>query len=142
MDFLYYHPQTKFAKVMFLHMSVILSTRGEYLGRYPLGPGNPPGQGTPPGTRYPPRTRYTLRTRYDPHKLGTPWDQVHPPLEQCMPGDTGNKRVVRILLECILVMIYFLLICCPCGFSLQAILSDVTSGGSKGRMGRAHFSFQ
>ena len=32
----------------------------------------------------------------------TPWDQVHPP-EQCMLGDTGNKRAVRILLECILV---------------------------------------
>ena len=43
------------------------------------------------------------------------WD-IHTPLpgadtllgvdtlpEQCMPGDTGNKRMVRILLECILV---------------------------------------
>ena len=51
---------------------------GVYLPRY-----------TPPGTRYTP-----LRTR-------CPLDQVHPP-EQCMLGDTGNKRAVRILLEWIL----------------------------------------
>ena len=61
----------------------------------PLWPGTPPGPDTPPpGTRY------------------TPWDQVHPPdqvpPEQCMLGDTGNKRAVRILLECILVEILFL----------------------------------
>ena len=85
-------------------LSVILFTGGgQYLGRYP------PGLGTPP-----------RRTRY------TPWDQVHPPgryplgpgtppppgpgtpplqvpPKQCMLGDTGNKRAVRILLECILV---------------------------------------
>ena len=30
-----------------------------------------------------------------------------PPWEQCMLGDTGNKRAVRILLECILVMYVF-----------------------------------
>ena len=36
---------------------------------------------------------------------------IHPPgadtpREQCMLGDTGNKRAVRILLECILVLLY------------------------------------
>ena len=139
----------KFAKVMFLHVSV---HRGDYLGRYPfprdqvhpLGPGtppgtrytpqdqvhlldqvHPPGPGTPPRTRYtlpgtrytPPRTRYTPPgTRYTP-RPGTPRDQVYPlpdqvpprdqvhPQKQCMLGDTGNKRVVRILLECILVLV-------------------------------------
>ena len=62
---------------------------------HPLGPGTPwdqvhaPGPGTPSGTRYtPPWTRYTPR-----------W--------QCMLGDTGNKRAVRILLECILVLLFF-----------------------------------
>ena len=30
-----------------------------------------------------------------------------PPPEQCMLGDTGNKRAVRILLECILVLAIF-----------------------------------
>ena len=41
--------------------------------------------------------------RYPPsrqvHHLGR-----YTPREQCMLGDTGNKRTVRILLECILVM--------------------------------------
>ena len=48
---------------------------------------------------HPPRTSYTSR------------DQVHPPagtlLEQCMLGDTGNKRAARILLKCILVKFLF-----------------------------------
>ena len=90
-----HRPQRSWGKVMFLQVSVILSTGGEYLTwpkgctwsrggtwpgtppgtRYtPLGPGTPPrdqvhplGPGTPPRTRYIPRTRYT------------PWDQVCPP---------------------------------------------------------------
>ena len=33
---------------------------------------------------------------------GCPPGSRHPP-EQCMLGDTGNRRAVRILLECILV---------------------------------------
>ena len=42
----------------------------------------------------------------------TPWSR-HPqgqesPWEQCMLGDTGNKRVVSILLECMLVWNIFL----------------------------------
>ena len=44
-----------------------------------------------------------LSTEGVPGQVHPPPDQVHPP-EQCMPGDTGNKRVVRILLECILVV--------------------------------------
>ena len=52
------------------------------LGRYPPGR-YPPGQVQPPAGTHPP-------------------GEAHPP-EQCMLGDTGNKRVVRILLECILV---------------------------------------
>ena len=67
-------------KVIFQkRVSRILFTGGEYLGRYPPGPGTSP-------------TRYT------------PWDHVHPPepgtplgpgtalREQCMHGDTDNKR--------------------------------------------------
>ena len=98
----------------------------------PPGPGTPPRPGTPPQTRYtppdqvqppgpgtppdqvPPQTRYTPQTKYTPNQVHpsgpgtppgtryTPQDQVHPP-EQCMLGDTGNKRAVRILLECSLV---------------------------------------
>ena len=55
--------------------------------------GGVPGQvQTPAGT--PPPGRYTPRA-------GTP------PREQCMLGDTGNNRAIRILLECILVEIQF-----------------------------------
>ena len=58
-------------------------------GRYTPRAGTPPGQVHPLG-RYPPWA-------------GTPPGQLHPPREQCMLGDTGNKRAVHILLECILV---------------------------------------
>ena len=86
----------------------------------------PPRPGTPSGTRYtfwdqvPPRTRYTPQTRYPlgryTPRAGTPPLGRYPPRtrytprEQCMLGDTGNKRAVRILLECILVLLklYFI----------------------------------
>ena len=101
---------------------MILSTDGgEYLDRHT------PGPGTPLVTRYnPPGTRYNPRDQVHLLGSGTPsWNQVHTPRtrymplpgtrytpslgpgnpqEQCMPGDTGNKRAVRILLECILVL--------------------------------------
>ena len=75
-----------------------------------------------PGTRgrHPPGTRHPGDQT---HPLGPdtpPWDQTliywsqTPPQEQtpplqCMLGDMGNKRAVRILLECILVwkMVFF-----------------------------------
>ena len=87
------------AKVMFLHLSVILFTGGGYLGRYPSWTGTPSRADTPPrpGTplgRYTPRTgtparpgtppgrytpgRYTPRTRYTPRAGKPPRDQVHP----------------------------------------------------------------
>ena len=112
---------------MFLHVSVILSIVGEYLGRYPFRDQVPTwDQVHPPGTRYTPRdqvhplgpgspgTRYSLGTgtplgtKYTPRdQVHPPWDQVHPPgSEQCMSGDTGNKWAVRIPLECILVSTY------------------------------------
>ena len=52
-------------------------------------------------------------------QAGTPRDKTQsppprdqrqaPPQEQCMLGDTGNKRAIRILLECILVIILLIL---------------------------------
>ena len=68
---------------MFLHVSVILSTGGLpqcMLGCHLSGSRHP----LPPGSRHPPGAG-TL------------------PSEQCMLGDTANKRAVGILLECILV---------------------------------------
>ena len=60
----HYRPQTKFAKVIFLHLSVSYSVhRGEYLGRCPpryspadtpLRAGTPPQAGTPPRQVHPP----------------------------------------------------------------------------------------
>ena len=69
------------AKVMFLQVSVILLTGGEYLTRYtplPLSSQvHPPGRytpwaGTPPG-------RYTPLGRYTPRAGTHPPGQVHPP---------------------------------------------------------------
>ena len=97
-----YRPQRSWAKVIFLHLSVILLTGG-IPGLVPGGiPGLVWGKGCtwsgpwgvyliwswgvylvwsqggvpgrqPPWTRYPPRPGTPPRTRY------TPWDQVHPP---------------------------------------------------------------
>ena len=48
--------------------------------------------------------------RWDTHPLPGPEADTPPPsrhpLAQCMLGDTGNKRAVRILLECILVTMW------------------------------------
>ena len=48
----YYRPQTKFAKVMFLHVSVC--PRGGRLGQVPPWAGTDPGQVHPPGKVHPP----------------------------------------------------------------------------------------
>ena len=90
------------AKVMFLHVSVILSTGGV------SGQAPPPGPG-----RHPPQTR-------PPRRENPPRDQADPPPEQADPPQTRqtplpgrrlqhtvNERPVRILLECILVIDLF-----------------------------------
>ena len=110
----FYRSQTTFAKVMFLHVSVILSTgEGGFgvpgqvhpLGRYPLGRYTPRGRytpwvGTPPG--HVPPGRYTpwqvhlpppreCTPQQVPHRAGippwagTPPGQVHPPLGKYTP---------------------------------------------------------
>ena len=65
-------------------------------GTPPLGRYTPSWAGPPPPGQVHPLGRYPLG-RYTP-QAGTP------PREQCMLGDMGNKRAVRILLECILVV--------------------------------------
>ena len=102
------------AKVMFLHVSVILSTEGgglqgeapwtgrppdqadpPWAGKPPPRPGRPPGPGRPPQTGQTPRAGRT------------PPDHADPP-----PGsrlqNTVYERPVHILLECILVMWAFI----------------------------------
>ena len=96
------------AKVMFLHLSASHSVHGGggagggYLGRYPPDQVHPPGSGTPPWTRYTPGTRKT------PLGPGTPPRQVPPPGPGTLPRSRRLLlRTVHILLECILVEIFF-----------------------------------
>ena len=78
--------------------------------RHPLEVDTPPRKQTPrqeadtPGKQtHPLGSRHTPRKQTLP-EADTPSGSRHsPPPAQCMLGDTGNKRVVRILLECILV---------------------------------------
>ena len=74
----FYRPQTKFAKVMFLHLSVSHSVHGGGV---------------------------CLSACWDTHPSRLPWEQISPHLRadthhpaQCMLGDTGNKQAVCILL--------------------------------------------
>ena len=73
----FYRSQRSWDKVMFLHVFVILFTEGGLPHCMLEYP--PPQTRTPPGSRHPPG--------------------------QCMLGDTGNSRAVRILLECNLVLL-------------------------------------
>ena len=89
------------AKVMFLHVSVILFTGGCTWAGTPPGRYTPLGRYTPSGQVHPqPPGRYTPRQVH-------PCGQVPPRRYTCPPTntcwDTVNKRAVRILLECILV---------------------------------------
>ena len=77
----YYRPQTKFVKVMFLHLSVILSM-GRGLPQCMLGYTPPPRvdpqeADTPLGSRHPPGSRH-------PHEADTPREQT-PPQQQTPP---------------------------------------------------------
>ena len=85
----FYRPQTKFAKVMFLHVCVRPQGGGEYLVRYITR------------TRYTPWTRYppSPQTRYTPPDQVPPWTtytprQVHPP-DQVPPGPGTPPRQVH-----------------------------------------------
>ena len=80
---------------------------------------HPPGADTPweltpntplgADTRHPPGSRHTPRSRHPPEQTFPP--RADTPPAQCMLGDTGNKRTVRILLKCILVVLAFALVC-------------------------------
>ena len=84
------------AKVIFLHLSVILFTGGVCLSA--CWDTTPPEQ-TPPGSRHPPEQQPPPRSRHPPRSSSPP------------PGSrlqyTVYERPVRILLECILVWVFF-----------------------------------
>ena len=69
-----------------------------------------PGKHTPLGST-PPMKHPPEAHPHGKHVPQSPWKQTPvkqtAPPAQCMLGDTGNKRAVRILLECILVCYNF-----------------------------------
>ena len=85
----FYRTQTKFVKVMFSHLFVILFTVG--------------GGGCLPQCML----GYTpiLLSRHPPEQTPPSLGSRHTPPAQCTLRNTGNKRTVCILLECILVIV-------------------------------------
>ena len=79
------------AKVIFLHLFVILFTGGGV----PDQVHPPPGPGTPPRTRYTPPTRYPPGPGTPPLGPGTPphQDQVHPPPGSGTPPRAANSGI-------------------------------------------------
>ena len=80
------------------------------LGYTLLDQAHPPGSRTPPGQAHTPWTRHTPQGA-DPPGPGTPPQSRHtPPRPGTPPGSrlqhTVNERPVRILLECILVVLF------------------------------------
>ena len=104
----YYRPQRSWGKVIFSEAYVKNSVHGGggwlglahcMLGYTPQTRGRHPQEQTPPGQRQTPHEQTPPRSRHSP--------QEQTPPAQCILGDRGNKRVVRILLECILILIWF-----------------------------------
>ena len=98
---------------MFLHVCVILFPGGVQGEPPPLGQGEPPpGQGDPP----PGRETNPDQGDHPPGPGGPPWTRQIPPDQGDPPPDQGDppgsrlqntvyERPVRILLECILVLL-------------------------------------
>ena len=106
----YYHPETKFGgKVIFFHLSVILFTGGSVPLHARIHPSGTRGTHSPPGADPPGPEAGTPQDQRQSHppkrpEAGTPpGPEAGTPL-QCMVGDKGNKRAVRILLECNLLV--------------------------------------
>ena len=93
------------AKVIFLHLSVILFTGGVSASVHAGIPHLPPRADTPlgadtPWSRHPPRSRHPLEQtpppRRDPPRADTPWEQTPPradtPQEQTPPWSRQNPQ--------------------------------------------------
>ena len=73
--FAYYRPQTKFAKVMFLQLSVIHSVHRGVLGQvHPRGQVHTPQAGTPPSLR---QVHHSPRQVHPPWAGKPPWAGTH-----------------------------------------------------------------
>ena len=120
MTWLFYRPQRSWAKVIFSQACVCPREGGCLtqcmLGYPPPRSRHPPWEQTPPQTMHPPGSR--------PPRTSTPLDQATPPTRHLPEADTPppgrrhppgkqtaalqhtvNERPVRILLECILVLV-------------------------------------
>ena len=89
------------AKVIFLHLSVILFTGGVSTRENPPCQGEPPGPGRPPQTRQtpwdqtPPGTRQTPPDQADPPGTRHPPRDQTPPLDQADPPRPGRPTGTR-----------------------------------------------
>ena len=141
------------AKVIFLHLFVILFTGGGCLSQCmlgyhsPLGADIPPEADTPcsrhpPGADTPlgadlPRSKHPLRSRHPseqtpPRADTSPQSRHHP--EADPPGadtppasrlrHTVNERPVRILLECVLLVVVCKQPCLSLSFTQESSLAD------------------
>ena len=109
---------------LYFYTCLSFCSRGVSLSQCMLGytprradpPGADPPSRHPPGSRHPPWGEQNLllgadtspeadtsREQTPPRSRHSPGSRHCLPPVQCMLGDTGNKRVVCILLECILV---------------------------------------
>ena len=99
----FYCPQRSWGKVIFSEACVKNSVhKGGGSGSVQAGPPQPRAD-TPPWEQTPPPGADTPSPPSWEQTPDTPLIRSRHPPEQCMLGDTGNKRAVRILLECILV---------------------------------------
>ena len=87
-------------------LQVCVCPQGEYLTRYPPGPGTPPRADTPREEQTPPSQHQTPPpTRYTPRSRHPPWST--PPTRTEHAGRYGQRAAASILLECNLVLLNF-----------------------------------
>ena len=121
------------AKVIFSQACVILSTGGGACSKFSGGAwsGTPPGRHPPwqaPPGRHPPG-------RHPPWQAPPLWQA---PPRRHPPWDTVKARPVRILLECILVLTYFLISGLISSWNPSVFLSTSTIINRKGNHPRHH----
>ena len=108
-----YRPQQSWGKVMFLHLSVILFT-GEGVCLSACWDTTPPWKHTPQKAPPPPGSTHHPREAH-----ASPRKHTHTPGSRLR--HTVNERPVRILLECILVIV--MCVCVFVKFSINVISS-------------------
>ena len=110
-----YRLLTKFAKVMFLHLSVILFTGGVCLSacwdsRPPPGAGIPPGTDTTPGSRQPPLGADTPPSTVHAGRYGQQSGGTHPTgMDTCL-----DRKIRAVMMSSLLNRISLVIIVITC----------------------------